>query len=155
MAYCTYESSAYFSFLLLYFIFTNFFKFKFLKNYSLSWKKSLFLKDDFPFLNFSVQQIKFLYDILGANPQAVGRDSGEIYASSFNFNSKFDHKLFFIFENYVIVKRSSKIFKNSFLKNGILEFRSKALIISILTYFLNDDKVHIKNMIFTNSVGIF
>ena len=42
-----------------------------------------------------------------------------------------------IFENYVIVKRSSKIFKNSFLKNGKLEFWSKALIISILTYSSN------------------
>ena len=32
----------------------------------------------------------------------------------------------------------SKIFENSFLKNGILELRSKALIISILIYSSND-----------------
>jgi len=30
--------------------------------------------------------------------------------------------------NYVIVKRYSKIFENSFLKNGIIEFRSEVFI---------------------------
>ena len=41
--------------------------------------------------------------------------------------------------NYFIVKRSSKIFENSFLKNGMLEFLSEAFTIFILTYSSNDD----------------
>ena len=41
--------------------------------------------------------------------------------------------------NNLIVKMSSKIFENSFLKNGILEFRSEALIVYIWTHFWNDD----------------
>ena len=54
--------------------------------------------------------------------------------------------------NYVIVKRSSKIFENSFLKNGILEFWSESLFVSILTYASNDNKDHSQNMIFTKIV---
>ena len=41
--------------------------------------------------------------------------------------------------------RSSKIFENSFLKNGFLEFWTKVLIVSILTYPFNDNQVHNKN----------
>ena len=37
-------------------------------------------------------------------------------------------------------KKSSKIFVNSFLKNGIVEFLSKALILSILIYSLYDNQ---------------
>ena len=54
--------------------------------------------------------------------------------------------------NYVIAKRSSKFFENSFLKNGILEFRSEALIVFILTYSSKDNYVHNQNMIFTKVV---
>ena len=49
--------------------------------------------------------------------------------------------------NYVIVKRPSKVFENSFLKNGILEFRSVALIVSILSNFSNDNMVQYLNTI--------
>ena len=48
----------------------------------------------------------------------------------------------FIFENNVIVKSSSKIIENLFLKNGILEFWSQALVVTISTYSSNYNKVH-------------
>ena len=44
-----------------------------------------------------------------------------------------------MFVNNVIVKRSSKIFEDSFLKNGILEFWSETLIVPILMYSSNDN----------------
>ena len=44
------------------------------------------------------------------------------------------------------------MFENSFLKNGVLEFWSKALIASILTYSSNDNEVHNQNMISTKVV---
>ena len=51
-----------------------------------------------------------------------------------------------------MVKRSSKIFEDSSLKNGILEFWSEALIVSILTYYSNDNYVHNRIMIFIKIV---
>ena len=44
--------------------------------------------------------------------------------------------------NFVIVKRSSKIFEKSFLKNAILEFWWEALIVSIVTNSSNDNYVN-------------
>ena len=44
--------------------------------------------------------------------------------------------------NYVVVKSYFKIFENSFLKNGLLELLSEALIVSILTHSSNDNNVH-------------
>ena len=43
-------------------------------------------------------------------------------------------------------KKVLEILENSFLKNGILEFRSEALIVSFLTYCSNN-YVHRPNMI--------
>ena len=40
----------------------------------------------------------------------------------------------------------------SFLKDGILEFLSEALIVSILTLSLNENYVHYQNMILTKMV---
>ena len=47
---------------------------------------------------------------------------------------------------------SSKIFESSFLKNGLLEFRSKAIIVSMLEYSWNNNEVHYKNIILTRIV---
>ena len=52
--------------------------------------------------------------------------------------------------NKVIVKRSSKIFENSFLKNGILEFLSaaqkimKKFVIYVLEQNSDDEKIFAK-----------
>ena len=67
------------------------------------------------------------------NPHAVGRISSDKTAKKFQnvtniklrplafiLSFSFDHK--YSSSNKVIVKKSSKIFKNSFLKNGLLEF---------------------------------
>ena len=50
--------------------------------------------------------------------------------------------------NYA-VKKAIKIFENLFLKNGKLEFWSKALIASIEKYSSNENLVHYQKMIFT------
>ena len=52
-----------------------------------------------------------------------------------NFKDFFWWEIWVIFVNYVIVKKSSKIFENSFLTNGIFEFWSEALIVFISNYF--------------------
>ena len=52
---------------------------------------------------------------------------------------------------YATVKRSSKSFENSFLKNGILEFVSEATFVSILTYSSNDSYVHKQQLVFRKS----
>ena len=63
--------------------------------------------------------------------------------------------------NYVIVKRSSKVFEYSFLKNGILEFLSNAffdeklrklsLILKVvLLKILNSDSVGVEQIDFKN-----
>ena len=49
------------------------------------------------------------------------------------------HIIWVTLVNNVIFKKATKIFENSFLKNGELEFSSKALIISILKVSLNDN----------------
>ena len=54
--------------------------------------------------------------------------------------------------NYVIVKRSSKILENSFLKNGILEFWAETEIVSILRCSSKDYDVHNQNMIYAKIV---
>ena len=46
---------------------------------------------------------------------------------------------------------STKIPENSFLKNGINEFRFEALIVSIVTFFSNGIYVHTQNKIFQKS----
>ena len=48
---------------------------------------------------------------------------------------------------YNIMKRFSKIFYHSFLKNGVYEFLSEPLIDSILTYFPIENYVRNKKMI--------
>ena len=85
------------------------------------------------------------------NPQAVRWESGVPFTLS-NFLSNFTaHISYFnfkfvvwpligvIFVNYVIVKKSSKTFENSFLKNSIIDLWSEALIVSILTYSSNEN----------------
>ena len=57
-----------------------------------------------------------------------------------------------LIKNYVIVKKSSKIYGNSFRKNRLLEFWSKALIASILKLFKNEDYAHYQNMISRKSL---
>ena len=47
---------------------------------------------------------------------------------------------------------STKIFENLFLKNDVLGFWSEALIVSILTWSSNDNKIHNQNMISTKEV---
>ena len=46
-----------------------------------------------------------------------------------------------------MVKRASKIFENSFLKNAILKFRSEALGVSFLTISSNENQDYDQNMI--------
>ena len=90
------------------------------------------------FLNSTLNQL---------NSHAVGRGSGfsswvmkfqnfNLRFSALLFNSSFETKIWVVCVNKVIVKRSLKFFGNSFLKNSILEFLSKAPIVAILTYFL-------------------
>ena len=94
---------------------------------------------------------------------AVGRDSW-ILLSLNNFlenilqptNSKISltltsglYPLFLVVRLSInIVERSSKSFKNSFLKNGIWEFWPKVLILSILTYSSDNNSVHNQKIIF-------
>ena len=52
------------------------------------------------------------------------------------------------FANNVIVKRSSEIIENSFLKKGILEFCSEAVIVSILIHSSNFNYDHNQNTIY-------
>ena len=56
------------------------------------------------------------------------------------------------FFNNVKVKNSWKIFENSFLKNGIAEFRSEALLVSILTNSLKAIRLVIKKKILAEIV---
>ena len=51
--------------------------------------------------------------------------------NAFNFYLFVRSLLWVVSENDVILKRSSKIFENSFLKNGLLEFQSRALFVSL------------------------
>ena len=70
-----------------------------------------------------------------------------------NFTAnRFEISSMSIFENRVIVKISFKSLKNSFLKNGIIEFWSETLIVSISTYSSNDNYFDNQNEISTKIV---
>ena len=49
-------------------------------------------------------------------------------------------------------EKSSKIFEDSFLKNGILESWSEAVNVSFLSYSSNENSVNDQDMIFTKCV---
>ena len=49
-------------------------------------------------------------------------------------------------------KKFLKTFRNFYLENDIIEFRSQALVVTILTYSSQDYKDHYHKMIFTKIV---
>ena len=86
-------------------------------------------------LKYNINLNFFHFKNMEINPNAFGKDSGVHFILSFFVkilevtSSKIPPTLFFvwslfwaIFVNNVNVKRYSKIFENSFLKKGILEF---------------------------------
>ena len=71
----------------------------------------------------------------------------DVFACGQVSSLRLDRLIWLISVNYT-KKGSSKIFENSFLKNDISQFWSKALIVPILMYS-NDNKVHYKKIIST------
>ena len=75
---------------------------------------------------------------------ALGRDSWVHFSYGYLTN--------FTLRASALTLTSSKIFKSSFLKNEIVKFLSKALIVFILTYSSNGNHFHNQSMISTKIV---